>query len=96
MHKENLYYAVAEAEIAFALQFRIYADIVIGNQQEEAVAKTKTQHRMRTRLKNSCCIGLPVKGRAVKRRKTRKVRRSRVDPVTRQIVSWSTFLQQAI
>ena len=94
VHKERLYRAVSEAEIAFALQFRIYADIVTGNQQEESVAKTKTRHRMRSRLKNSCCIGLPVKGRAVKRRKTRKVRRSRVDPVTRQIVSWSTFLQQ--
>ena len=31
VRKENLYHAVAEAEIAFALEFHIYSEILTGN-----------------------------------------------------------------
>ena len=65
-----------------------------GYQKELSVAKDKTRKRMRTRLKNKCCIGLPVQGRAMKREKTKKVVRMRVDPETRQIVSWLSFQQR--
>ena len=92
--KENLKHAVTEAEIAFALRFRIYAEILTGNEQEDSIAKKKTRNRMRTRVKENRCIGLPVKGRAKRRHKTRKVLRSRVDPLTRHVVSWPILLQQ--
>ena len=93
LQQQSLYSSVQEAEVAFALKYGIYSDLVTGNQTELSVAKDKTRNRMRTRLKNECCIGLPVKGRAVKRTKRIKIPRSRVDAVTRQIISWSSFQQ---
>ena len=94
LRKEKLHKAVFEAEVAFALRFAIYREIVVGGQDEEAQAKVRTRNRMRTRVQNNRCVGVPEKGRASKRARIRRVPRSRVDPVTRQIVSWPTFLQQ--
>ena len=93
LQQQSLYKAVFEAEVAFAIEFDVYADLITGNQTVLSIAKDKTRNRMRTRLKNNRCIGLPVSGRAVKRKKRKQVPRSRVDPVTRQIVTWSSFLQ---
>ena len=62
-----------------------------GYQKELSVAKDKTRKQMRTRLKNKCCIGLPVPERAVKRGRNKKVARLRADPETQQIVSWFIF-----
>ena len=94
LQQETLYKSIFEAEFAFAVKFRIYSHLITGNQKEVSVAKDKTRNRMRTRLKNKCCIGLPVQGRAVKRGKTKKVVRLRVDPEMRQIVSWLSFQQR--
>ena len=94
LQQETLYKSVFDAEVAFAVKFEIYSHLVTGNQKEVSVAKDKTRNRMRTRLKNKCCIGLPVQGRAMKREKTKKVVRMRVDPETRQIVSWLSFQQR--
>ena len=94
LQQETLYKSIFEAEFAFAVKFRIYSHLITGNQKEVSVAKDKTRNRMRTRLKNKCCIGLPVQGRAVKREKTKKVVRLRVDPETHQIVSWLSFQQR--
>ena len=94
LQQETLYKSIFEAEVAFAVKFGIYSHLITGNQKEVSVAKDKTRNRMRTRLKNKCCIGLPVQGRAMKREKTKKVVRMRVDPETRQIVSWLSFQQR--
>ena len=94
LQQETLYKSIFEFEFAFAVKFRIYSHLITGNQKEVSVAKEKTRNRMRTRLKNKCCIGLPVQGRAMKREKTKKVVRMRVDPETRQIVSWLSFQQR--
>ena len=80
--------------MAFALRFAIYREIVIGGQEEEAQAKVRTGNRMRTRVQNNRCVGVPEKGRASKRARIRRVPRSRVDPVTRHIISWETFQKQ--
>ena len=94
LQQETLYKSVFDAEVTFAVRFEIYSHLVTGNQKEVSIAKEKTRNRMRTRLKNKCCIGLPVQGRAMKREKTKKVVRMRVDPETRQIVSWLSFQQR--
>ena len=72
LQQETLYKSVFDAEVTFAVRFEIYSHLVTGNQKEVSIAKEKTRNRMRTRLKNKCCIGLPVQGRALKREKTRK------------------------
>ena len=72
LQQQTLYKSIFEAEVAFAVKFGIYSHLITGNQKEVSVAKDKTRNRMRTRLKNKCCIGLPVQGRALKREKTRK------------------------
>ena len=94
LRKEKLHKAVFEAEVAFALRFAIYREILIGGQDEEAQAKVRTRNRMRTRVQNNRCVGVPEKGRASKRARIRRAPRSRVDPVTRQIISWAAFQQQ--
>ena len=94
LQQETLYKSIFEFEFAFAVKFRIYSHLITGNQKEVSVAKEKTRNRMRTRLKNKCCIGLPVQGRAMKREKTKKVIGMRIDPETQQIVSWSSFQQR--
>ena len=92
--KETLKNVLFETEVAFALRFAVYRKIVVGNQDEEAQTKKRTRNRMRTRVENNRCIGLPGKGRASKRTRIRRVPRSRVDPVTRHIISWATFQKQ--
>ena len=94
LRKEKLQKAVFEAEVAFALRFAIYREIVVGNQEEEAQAKVRTRNRMRTRVQDNRCVGVPEKGRASKRARIRRAPRSRVDPVTRQIISWAAFQRQ--
>ena len=73
LQQENLYKSIFDAEVGFAVKFGIYSHLITGNQKEVSVAKDKTRNRMRTRLKNKCCIGLPVQGRAVKREKLEKL-----------------------
>ena len=73
LQQENLYKSIFDAEVAFAVKFGIYSHLITGNQKEVSVAKDKTRNRMRTRLKNKCCIGLPVQGRAMKREKLRRL-----------------------
>ena len=92
--KETLKNVLFETEVAFALRFAVYTKIVVGNQDEEAQTKKRTRNRMRTRTENKCCIGVPEEGRASKRARIRRVPRSRVDPLTRQIISWAAFQQQ--
>ena len=72
LQQQSLYKAVFEAEVAFAVEFGVYADLITGNKTVLSIAKDKTRNRMRTRLKNNRCIGLPVSGRAVKRKKENK------------------------
>ena len=73
LQQETLYKSIFEAEFAFAVKFGIYSHLITGNQKEVSVAKDKTRNRMRTRLKNKCCIGLPVQGRAMKREKLKRL-----------------------
>ena len=63
LQQQTLYKSIFEAEFAFAVKFRIYSHLIMGNQKEVSVAKNKIRNRMRTRLKNKCCSGLPVQGR---------------------------------
>ena len=88
--KMELYKQIEDAEMSYALEYGIYHDIVTGQQTERAIAKQKTRNRMRTRLKNHRCIGLPVHGRATQSKKI-KVRRERVDPATRAVITWKDF-----
>ena len=94
LQQESLYKSVFEAEVAFALKFKIYSHLITGNQQEVSIAKEKTRNRMRTRFKNKCCISVPVQGRAMRGEKTKKKVRFRIDPETHQIVSWLSFRQR--
>ena len=94
LQQEILYKSVFHAEVTFAVRFGIYSHLVTGNQQEVSIAKGKTRNRMRTRLKNKCCIGLPVLGRALKKQKPLNKKRMRFDPETQQMVSWSAFQQR--
>ena len=94
LQQKTLYKSVFEAEVAFALKFKIYSHLITGNQQEVSIAKEKTRNRMRTRFKNKCCISVPVQGRAMRGEKTKKKVRFRIDPETQQIVSWLSFQQR--
>ena len=88
--KKRLYKEVEKAEVNYAIRLHMYDDILVGNQTIQSIAKEKTRNRMRTRLQNNVCIGLPEKGRAVPR-KRKRVSRLRVDPESRQIISWEMF-----
>ena len=65
--KEKLKNVLFETEVAFALRFAVYKKIVVGNEDEEAETKRRTRSRMRTRIANKSCIGVPEEGRASKR-----------------------------
>ena len=67
-----------------------YDDLRIGNQSIVTIAKDKTRNRMRTRMKSNRCIGLPEMGRAMPR-KRKRASRLRVDPESRQTISWKMF-----
>ena len=88
--KQKLYKAVENAEIKYATHFHIYDDVRTGNQSIANIAKDKTRNRMRTRLKSNRCIGLPEMGRAMPR-KRKRAPRLRVDPESRQTISWKMF-----
>ena len=93
--KEELYYQLQDLENEYAVRHHIYRDLLTGNETEEGFAKKKTRSRMRTRLKENRCIGVPtVKGGACRTNRENKKRRwkkVRVDPITEEIVTWKTF-----
>ena len=89
--KKRLYKAVENAEVTYAIRFHIYDDVRTGKQSIVNIAKDKTRNRMRTRLKSNRCIGLPEMGRAMPR-KRKPASRVRVDPESRQTISWKMFL----
>ena len=86
----KLHKAVENAEITYAIRFHIYDDVRTGNQSIVNIAKDKTRNRMRTRMKSNRCIGLPEMGRAMPR-KRKRASRLRVDPESRQTISWKMF-----
>jgi len=88
--KRRLYKEVENAEVTYANRFHIYDDLRTGKQSMVNFAKDKTRNRMRTRLKNNRCIGFPEMGRAIPR-KRKRASRVRVDPESRQTMSWEMF-----
>ena len=90
----QLYKAVYHAEVEYAIRFHIYDCLRTGNKTVLSIAKDRTRNRMRTRLQNLWCIGLPEIGRAISRKRKRPAR-VRVDPQSRQIISWKAFCRKA-
>ena len=44
LQQETLYKSIFEAEVAFAIKFRIYSHLITGNQKEVSVAKEKVRN----------------------------------------------------
>ena len=85
---------VEKAEMDDAVEAGIYRDLVGDHgTAERAVAREKTRHRMRTRLKNNRVIGPPINGRTEvsKRRLSRHASRLRFDADLGRTVSWSAY-----
>ena len=89
--RAQLYRAVQDAEVQFAITCGIYGDLVFGNRSLVSISKEKTPNRMRTRRKHQRCIGLPVEGRASMRMEKKRKPRCRIDVVRQRILDWESF-----
>ena len=93
--KEALYYQLRDFEVEYAVKHHIYAHLLQGNETEVGFAKNKTRSRMRTRLTEKRCIGVPKKDngalRTNRENNRRRWKKVRIDPDTDQAVSWAAF-----
>ena len=81
---------VPRGTVADAIRGHNYEDIRIGDKCIRHIAKDKIHNRIQTRFKGNRCIGLAGISHTMPR-ETKRLAGVRVDPVSREIMSWKKF-----